>query len=502
MKVINSKLAAIGLAAFAFASCSSSDSPEGGSGIIKNADLYQTALAISQSDAAALASRVINYKNTTANARKNFGTRAAKDGFTGLTEMKAIPAMPENAQPGDSGDKLANGTFNIEAEGTKKIATVNSIENATIYVKSGRTLVYNETKGGNKIYVSKGGKVEYKGTGAAVAANDEVIVNEGTFNIDNDVTIDGTLYSTYYLGTKDQKQNVTVNGNVYLSGYKVTKDGQDVLDANGNPTYEFASVRANNLTVNGTLSTEDKVNVADKTTLNGDMKVKNYIITKNLDIKGQLISDYSLKVSNALNMAAGSTIKASYINVTDNEYDKEGKEIVKSTPGNATATLNGNCQIVVPAKAVLNFNVLKTDNTENQITMNATDDNAVVVVKADKFIFAGTDNVKAFRTPGTNQCYLFQFSKAYNNGAEADANIVPTEDLDATASFLDYDDKRVNASIEAVGNHAWQLKSADIAGLRLQTDSLQQVSLSTTARFTFLTIHVPRISVVTLRWLR
>ena len=477
MKVINSKLAAIGLAAFAFASCSSSDSPEGGSGIIKNADLDQTTLAISQSDAAALASRVINYKNTTANARKNFGTRAAKDGFTGLTEMKAIPAMPENAQPGDSGDKLANGTFNIEAEGTKKIATVNSIENATIYVKSGRTLVYNETKGGNKIYVSKGGKVEYKGTGAAVAANDEVIVNEGTFNIDNDVTIDGTLYSTYYLGTKDQKQNVTVNGNVYLSGYKVTKDGQDVLDANGNPTYEFASVRANNLTVNGTLSTEDKVNVADKTTLNGDMKVKNYIITKNLDIKGQLISDYSLKVSNALNMAAGSTIKASYINVTDNKYSSDGTEEGndnKPIAGNATATLNGNCQIVVPAKAVLNFNVLKTDNTENQITMNATDDNAVVVVKADKFIFAGTDNVKAFRTPGTNQCYLFQFSKAYNNGAEADANIVPTEDLDATASFLDYDDKRVNASIEAVGNHAWQLKSADIAGLK-KLDLISQV---------------------------
>lgn len=469
MKVINSKLAAIGLAAFAFASCSSSDSPEGGSGIIKNADLDQTALAISQSDAAALASRVINYKNTTANARKNFGTRAASDL---LTAMPTIPEVPAGAQPGDSGDKLANGTFSIEAAGTAKTATVNSIENATIYVKSGRTLVYSKTNGGNTIYVCPGGKVEYKGTEAAIASNDEVIVAAGAyFNFDNDIVIDGTLYTHDYLGAKDKSnteavvptQNVTINGNVYLEGY---------TDKKGN--YEQANVRAKSLTVKGTLNATEKVIASDKITLAGTMKVGKSLETKDFDITGELKAGYSVKVKNVLNMEAGSKMTTSYLVVTDNTYDKNGKEIIKSTPGNATANLKGNCQIVVPAKAVLNFNVLNTDNTDNQITMNTSDDNAVVVVKADKFIFAGNDNVKAFRTPGTNQCYLFQFTKAYQNGAESDANLVATEDLDATASFLDYDDKRVNAKLTELDNHAFQLESADIAGFK-KLDLISQV---------------------------
>ena len=68
MKVFNSTLAAIGLAAFVFASCSDSTSdPTGGNGVKSEVNSVElTALTPSS---------VINYKNSTAMARKFFATR-------------------------------------------------------------------------------------------------------------------------------------------------------------------------------------------------------------------------------------------------------------------------------------------------------------------------------------------------------------------------------------------------------------------------------------------
>ena len=76
MKVFNSKLAAIGLAAFVFASCSDSNSDPVGPGNPSSVDV--TTLDLTKGGES-LMSNVINYKNTTANARKLFGTRAAND---------------------------------------------------------------------------------------------------------------------------------------------------------------------------------------------------------------------------------------------------------------------------------------------------------------------------------------------------------------------------------------------------------------------------------------
>ena len=82
MKVFNSKLAAIGLAAFVFASCSDSSSdpatPEAPA--IKPADITTIMLTSQQIDN----SRIVNYKNSTAKARKFFGTRA--NGVTNLPQ--------------------------------------------------------------------------------------------------------------------------------------------------------------------------------------------------------------------------------------------------------------------------------------------------------------------------------------------------------------------------------------------------------------------------------
>ena len=87
MKVFNSKLAAIGLAAFVFASCSDSNSDPGSSPIL-NPDV--TTIGLTQTNG----STVVNYKNSTANARKLLGSRAADaTTFAGLTEMPTIPSL-------------------------------------------------------------------------------------------------------------------------------------------------------------------------------------------------------------------------------------------------------------------------------------------------------------------------------------------------------------------------------------------------------------------------
>lgn len=86
MKVFNSKLAAIGLAAFVFASCSDSNSdPADGSPAINPADLTSVKLVAQQIDN----SNIANYKNSTANARKFFLTRAGATNFT-----TAMPTAP------------------------------------------------------------------------------------------------------------------------------------------------------------------------------------------------------------------------------------------------------------------------------------------------------------------------------------------------------------------------------------------------------------------------
>ena len=78
MKVINSKLAAIGLAAFVFASCSDSNSDPTNTGSTP-AKVDASTIDLTSNSGESLMSNVINYKNTTANARKFFGTRAAND---------------------------------------------------------------------------------------------------------------------------------------------------------------------------------------------------------------------------------------------------------------------------------------------------------------------------------------------------------------------------------------------------------------------------------------
>ena len=119
MKVINSKLAAIGLAAFVFASCSDSNSdPTGGPD--SKVDVAETITAnLTSSSAAELAARVSNYKNTTANARKFFFSRATQTRAFASADKVNIPDPPKDARQWSGAEVMTPGkTYLITSKTT------------------------------------------------------------------------------------------------------------------------------------------------------------------------------------------------------------------------------------------------------------------------------------------------------------------------------------------------------------------------------------------------
>ena len=174
MKVFNSKLAAIGLAAFVFASCSdSTDTPNSGNG---NSVVDVTTIGLTSSTPTG----VFNYKNSTANARKFFGSRAAGD-VTFITAMPTdIPQEPnlkQELQTGNSKDLVfTEGGINAYAIKNKNTVdlTGKRIKGVKIFVHGDATLIYDKSEGGNEIVLAKGAKIQYKGTGSMISATDKV----------------------------------------------------------------------------------------------------------------------------------------------------------------------------------------------------------------------------------------------------------------------------------------------------------------------------------------
>ena len=148
-----------------------------------------------------------------------------------------------------------------------------------------------------------------------------------------------------------------------------------------------------------------------------------------------------------------------YLNVTDNEYTDNGTEKRTKVPGSAVADLKGNCQIVIGNHGVMSFNTLKTDNTSGQIVMGD-DANNVAVIKADKFIYAGSDeNVNFTSTPNTNnQTILAQFKECYKNGTESEGNKVDFDYLNWNADVQSYDYITGGGALTPGANFSYVLK--------------------------------------------
>lgn len=475
MKVFNSKLAAIGLAAFVFASCSDSSSDPATPITPGTVPSEITKIGLTQTDAAQLAASVTNYKRSSSNKAR---TRAIDETlFNGVTKS-TVPTAPsvDGAKQLNAATDLSNDKYKTRSGKTYDFSN-NTIENTILFVAGNSTVKYSKLGTGNTIVVLKGGKLEYTGSGSAIPQDNTIYVLEsGSYSIDNEnIIIDGALYSSRALGKIDGKitdkksegtptQNITINGSVFLSGYDhiVT----DPESANYNKTItEYASLRAKTLTINAgaKVNTLDRVTFTNDVVIAGALHVGKAAIVKNMTIKngGKFYSEYSAKIKNHLTMEAGSYMDLKYLNVTDNEYTDNGTEKPTKVSGNAVADLQGNCQIVIGNHGVMSFNTLKTDNTSGQIVMGD-DANNVAVIKADKFIYAGNDeNVNFTSTPNTNnQTILAQFKECYKNGAESEGNKVEFEYLNWNSDVQSYDYITGGGALTAGPNFSYVLKDA------------------------------------------
>lgn len=441
MKVFNSTLAAIGLAAFVFASCSDSNSdPAGGTApVINPADLTSVKLVAQQIDN----SNIANYKNSTANARKFFLTRAGATNFT-----TAMPTAPTK----ESFSKVLN--LSGPADLTKQAYTISSgkdinftgkkINGATIFVDGKCTMQYDETTqmSNTTIVLLSSATLKYNGTGDMIPSGCTVYCTNprNVFSAKNDIKINGNFYADFRDKKNDGSKDLITGLGAIKETTPAEKDKsitptQNITFGSGANVFINGSIRAINLQVENGANVYAEENLFNNdnngnATINGNLWIGGFIKTRTLDVNGYLKAVEAVKVTNQFNVNNGANVEASYINVTNNTKDGDGK-IEK---GAATLTLNGTGKITIGNKNVITANNLVTDNASaGQITLEGND--AVAVIKAHKFTNHGNSKIVAFATPGTNSTFLLQFQENYNGSTQYNT----FEDLDIAATYADYD---------------------------------------------------------------
>ena len=433
MKVINSKLAAIGLAAFVFASCSDSNSdPTGGDGVKPEVNSVELT--------ASTPSSVINYKNSTANARKFFASRGAS-ATDFVTTMPDFPTKPQLIKELTKATDLVfsegNPTNTYIIKNQKKLDfTGKEIKGVTIFVSGDCKMTYDKSLGGNTIVLAKGASLEYTGTGSMIQATDKVYGAASSIikATNNNIVVEGELYAAW----EGQGEQDKLHGGFGAVESKVNPT-QNITFKSGAKAFIDGSIRAKNLTIeDGAVVTATRnILNATKVDLAGALKVGGFCKSENLNITGLLDASATnavVKVTKQLNLEDGSLIKANYVNVTDNTYEgtKNDKDVVKV--GDAQLNLKKGGQIQIADLGVINVNNLTTDNASAaQIQLQGND--AVAVIKADNFTNNGDATINAFATPGTNSVLLLQMSKCFMGTTQMPSS----GDLDITASYLDYD---------------------------------------------------------------
>lgn len=422
MKVINSKLAAIGLAAFVFASCSDSNSDP--TVPTPNVELAETITAnLTSSSAAELAARVSNYKNTTANARKFFFSRATSTRAFASADKVVIPAVPENAKTWNNPEDMAAGkTYLVTGKKTLNMAGY-SIKGATIFVKGSSKLIFDQSLEGCKIYVDGGATLEYAGENALEIPADATIINDGgSIVVDKDITVAGKLY----VRTPNNGGGIgSVNPYDKNNKKAIITPKHNITFKQGSDAFIGGSLHAVELNIEEGASVNATKHIMNATTVNvnGALQFGGFLRTETLNVKGEMFASEksAIKASKVFNAEAGSNITADYINVTNDK-------------GDATLNLKGNCKININNKSDIYTNNIVTDNASaGQITLN--DDNAIAVIKAKKFTNNGDNQIQALATSKNNATFLLQFTECYT-GTEKENSF---EDLDIAASYLDYD---------------------------------------------------------------
>ena len=473
MKVFNSKLAAIGLAAFVFASCSDSNSdPAGGTApVINPADLTSVKLVAQQIDN----SNIANYKNSTANARKFFLTRAGEASFT--TAMPTVPAKKYYKKvlnlsgPAD----LTNQAYSISSSSKKDINFKGKkIEGAVIFVDGECTMQYDETTqmSNTTIVLLSTATLKYNGTNKMIPSGCTVFCTDpkNVFTATSNIEIDGNLYADFRGEKSDGSKALSTGLGGIVKADQQDKDNpkitptQNITFGAGANAYINGSIRAMKLTIDQNANVYTTANVFDSKgfDLNGNLRVDGFVqvgdftnmnknrqaVAADMTVNGYLEAgqNSAIKVTGTLNANAGSKIVANYINVTNNPKDANKSQLKdengKTIPGDAYLKLKGDCKIILGNKNVVNVNNLETDNNaKGQIELNEA--NAVAVIKADKFTNNGAKKIQALLTSGKNASFLLEFTKSFQGTTELNS----FEDLDIQATYVDYDKTNLNNMI-------------------------------------------------------
>lgn len=457
MKVINSKLAAIGLAAFVFASCSDSNSDPTGGSKINVVDRTTITLASQNVDN----SRVVNYKNTTAKARKFFLNTRVEDSSI-FPVFKDAPEE-ENAKQLNKEADLTNKNYAITSNKSLNFAG-KTIEGATIFVHGGSTFEYdNTTKMTNTtIVLQSSATLKYTGNGEMIAKGNTVFCTDAKNNFvaTGDININGELYANFK-GTSSQGKDLTtglgaIKETTAAEKAKSITPTQKVTFGANAKAYIKGSIRATELNIeNGAnIYTTSKIFSNGTVNIKSQLGIEGFLKAQDLNVDGYLAAgkNSAIRVFGTMNVNDGAYISANYINVTNNTKDEKGNIVA----GNATLNLNKNCLIRLSNKNVINVNNLVTDNS-NQGQIELAEDNAVAVIKADKFENNGNEKILSFQTSGNNSCFLFQFTKCFNGSTELNT----FEDLAIQATYIDYDkttENKVDFKDENNRNYGYEWK--------------------------------------------
>lgn len=420
------------MAAFVFASCSDSNSdPTGGPD--SKVDVAETITAnLTSSSAAELKARVSNYKNTTANARKFFFSRATQTRAFASADKVTIPAVPKDARQWSGAEDMTPGKTYLITSKTTLDMSGHKVAGTTIFVKGSSKLIFDSSIAGCTIYVDGGATLEYKGKGALEIPADATIINDGGSIIaENDITVAGKLYAKY---TNEKGGIGSINAYDKNDKKAIITPKHNITFKNGSEAYIGGSLHAVELNIEegATVNVTKHIMNATTVNVNGALQFGGFLRTETLNVKGEMIASEksAIKASKVFNAEAGSSITADYINVTNNTKNEDGS----ITYGNATLNLKGNCKININNKSDIYTNNIVTDNASaGQITLN--DDNAIAVIKAKKFTNNGDNQIKALATSGNNATFLLQFTECYTGATKENT----FEDLDIAASYLNYD---------------------------------------------------------------
>lgn len=388
MKAFNIKLATVSFAALLLASCSDSNSD--GTTNVPIASMNSKIIGsdlVQNTNAQELASRVFNYKSKIATKSRTID-ETNKSYFSNIISMPKAPAsIPADAKKlKDYSDyNLPAGTYYVPAGET--VECDHQYNDVTLYVAG--TFIQNGMNANNntKIYILKGGK--WKTNYQELVNGNATVYNYGTLEATNSqFTIKGTYYTDGDLNFPGN--TLSIQGNCYVGGNLIAKEltnsgmrlnvkgncdlGTSTLKINGNGNEYWVDPNAGIMNVDGTLT------------------------CGNLEIcaSAKLYSSCAVKVANKVNINSSSTFSVSYL---------KADEIIQSS-GTIFKLKN---QSLIECDTYIDNN--SSDNIDTQAGSAGSvieGDNAVAVIKANKFAF----NTGAPTENGTMKfdCFMFRTS--------------------------------------------------------------------------------------------